>query len=87
MQENKEKEKEIKLLSKKWKYHELTKVKQDNKSKKYEVTYQANQSIIELEKKKCGRFIIATNVMDEQELPGSEMLKQYKNQQSCAHRI
>jgi len=49
----------------------------------YEVKYQENQSIIELEKRKCGRFIIATNVMDEGELSAEEMLKQYKNQQSC----
>ena len=50
---------------------------------RYEVKYQENQSIIELEKRKCGRFIIATNVMDEGELSAEEMLKQYKNQQSC----
>jgi transposase len=81
--ENKEKEKKIRLLSKKWKYYELIEVKYVKEEEKYEVKYQENQSIIELERKKCGRFIIATNVMDEQELSSEEMLKQYKNQQSC----
>jgi len=82
-QENKEKEKKIKLLSKKWKYYELVKIRYDEKQSKYELKEKKNQSITELEKKKCGRFIIATNVMDEQELSSGEMLKQYKNQQSC----
>lgn len=81
--ENKEKEKEILLVSKKWKYHELMEVKYDKEKAKYEVKYEENQEIIELEKRKYGRFIIATNVMDKQELSPEEMLKQYKNQQSC----
>lgn len=82
-QENKDKEKEIKLLSKKWRYHELVKINYDKKQQKYEVKFVKNESIIEMEKRKSGRFIIATNVMDEQELSPEEMLKQYKNQQSC----
>jgi len=82
-QENKEKEKEIKLLSKKWKSHQLTEIRSEKKSQKYEVKYQEAQEIIELEKIKCGRFILATNVMNEEELSAEEMLKQSKNQQSC----
>lgn len=81
--ENNDKEKEIKLLSKKWKYNELVKINYDKKQQKYEVKFVKNELIIELEKRKCGRFIIATNVMDEQKLSSLEMLKQYKNQQSC----
>jgi transposase len=83
LKEIKEKEKEIKLLSKKWKYHKLTEIKSEKQNEKYELKYEENQEIIEVEKRKCGRFLLATNVMDEVELPPEEMLKQYKNQQSC----
>lgn len=83
LKENKKKEKEIKLLSKKWKYYQLTAINYQPESKKYEIKYQQNQEKIELEKRKCGRFILATNVMDEKELPTEEILGQYKNQQSC----
>ena len=50
---------------------------------KYELKYEENKEIIELEKTKCGRFILATKIMDNKELVGEEMLCQYKNQQSC----
>jgi len=50
---------------------------------KYELKYEENKEIIELKKIKCGRFILATNIMDNKELVGEEMLCQYKNQQSC----
>ena len=37
---------------------------------------------IELEKKRAGRFILATNVLDKMELTTEEMLSKYKGQQS-----
>jgi transposase len=73
---NKEKEKQIKLLSEKWKYHRLTEVTYQKKNNKYELEYQENQEKFEEERRKCGRFILATNVMNEEELSAEEMLKQ-----------
>lgn len=49
----------------------------------YELKYEKNKELIELEKIKCGRFILATNIMDNKELVAEEILCQYKNQQSC----
>lgn len=40
------------------------------------------ESKIELEKKRAGRFILATNVLDRMELTKEEMLSKYKGQQS-----
>ncbi|NET23329.1 MAG: IS1634 family transposase, partial [Okeania sp. SIO1H5] len=40
------------------------------------------ESKIELEKKRAGRFILATNVLDQMELTTEEMLSKYKGQQS-----
>ena len=74
---------EINLTKKKWKYHKLTEIKYQDKMEKYELKYEENKEIIELKKIKCGRFILATNIMDNKELVGEEMLCQYKNQQSC----
>ena len=74
---------EINLTKKKWKYHKLTEIKCQDKMEKYELKYEENKEIIELEKTKCGRFILATKIMDNKELVGEEMLCQYKNQQSC----
>ena len=36
------------------------------------------ESKIELEKKRAGRFILATNVLDRMELAAEEMLSKYK---------
>ena len=40
------------------------------------------ESKIEPEKKRAGRFILATNVLDRMELTAEEMLSKYKGQQS-----
>jgi len=81
--ENKEKEKELNLTSKKWKYHKLIHINYQEKIGGYELKYEKNKELIELEKIKCGRFILATNIMDNKELVAEEILCQYKNQQSC----
>jgi transposase len=38
---------------------------------------------IEIRRKEAGRFILATNLVDENQLEPEEILKNYKNQQSC----
>lgn len=45
-----------------------------------EATISSNLIKIEQEKNRLGRFILATNVLDESELPDSEILNQYKSQ-------
>lgn len=40
-------------------------------------------SEIEILKKSAGKFILATNLVDENKLEPSEILINYKNQQSC----
>jgi hypothetical protein len=38
---------------------------------------------IEIQRKSAGRFILATNLVDDEKLEPSEILMNYKNQQSC----
>jgi hypothetical protein len=38
---------------------------------------------IEIRRKSAGRFILATNLVDDNKLEPSEIIKNYKNQQSC----
>ena len=38
---------------------------------------------IELQRKQAGRFILATNLVDDDKLKPEEVIKNYKNQQSC----
>ncbi|MHC5725931.1 MAG: IS1634 family transposase, partial [Nostoc sp.] len=38
---------------------------------------------IEIQRKEAGRFILATNLVDDEKLEPSEILRNYKNQQSC----
>jgi transposase len=40
------------------------------------------EDVVEIEKNQAGRFILATNVLLEEELSDDEMLREYKNQQS-----
>jgi len=55
----------------------------------YQDCYQINaeleqiESIIESEKRCAGRFILATNILDEAVLSNSAMISEYKAQQSC----
>ncbi len=50
----------------------------------YRVTAQVTpvQEIIEIARRRAGRFILATNVLDEKNLPNDEVLTEYKGQQS-----
>jgi transposase len=81
----------IKAENKKLKYHhlnlvKLTKVK-DKKSNKnlyqIEATLDENLSIIAAEKKRAGRFILATNILETQELTADEILIAYREQQAA----
>ena len=77
------------------KYHEITKVKikaNDSKispKKSKKPNYKVEEVIIavclenvERDRKQAGRFILATNVLDRQNLASEEILSKYKDQQS-----
>lgn len=49
---------------------------------KVELTISENTEIIAAEKKRAGRFILATNIEDSQQLSASEMFKAYREQQA-----
>ncbi len=74
-------------LSQKLKYHTLTEIEitQSDKSGKFKI--QANLEVdntdIKKEIKKAGRFILATNVLEESSLSNDDILKKYKEQQSA----
>ncbi len=77
-------------LLKKFLYHEVKQInvlEVQSKSESdfpYEVQVKValKESKIELEKKRAGRFILATNVLDRMELTKEDMLSKYKGQQS-----
>ena len=80
-------------LNKKLKYHKIDNVEYletVGKSKKDPThSYQVNASLseninaIKIAYNKAGRFILATNILDEKHLDNDEMLSEYKAQQSC----
>ena len=81
-------------LSKQFKYHQIqeSKVTETTSNKKensagisYQIsaTVSKNESKINTEILSAGRFIIATNVLDSNELSDDSMLSEYKAQQSC----
>lgn len=84
----------LEKVSSSWKYYQVKEIKckkrsQNKKSVKsekssYEVTgkLERKEKKIELEKKRAGRFILATNVVNKEELNKDEMLKEYKGQQA-----
>ena len=80
----------IRKLLKKILYHELTEINVqfvESKSDTYfpylvQGQVGLRESKIELEKKRAGRFILATNVLDKMEITTEEMLSKYKGQQS-----
>ena len=81
---------EIKQLKKTIKYHQISEIKyikvknkKENISYICQIKYQEKKEVIELGKIKAGKFILATNVLEKEELSSSEILKAYKNQQSC----
>ncbi len=78
----------FKCEQKKLKYHELVlkdveKItdNQNNINYKATITLEIKSEKIEEERKKAGRFILATNILNN--LNPSEILKAYKGQQSC----
>ncbi len=81
----------IKAENKKLKYHHLNLVKltrfPDKKSQKnlyqIEATLDEKLEIIAAEKKRAGRFILATNILETQELTADEILTAYREQQAA----
>ena len=81
---------EVKQFRRQLKYHDLDKIRYSDKTTrtgktKYFCTgvIVRKTDVIELERNKAGRFIIATNILDFQRLPAAEILGAYKAQQSC----
>jgi transposase len=77
-------------ISKKLKLFEIKEVKViESKSKDNKTIYKIEgvghekPSEIEIQRKSAGRFILATNLVDNNKLEPSEILTNYKNQQSC----
>ena len=86
--------KELSKLSKKFKYHQINTVSvientQNLGKQEKEKFYQLSATIIEDKDKinpsilSAGRFIIATNILEETELDNTSMIYKYKAQQSC----
>ena len=86
--------KALSKLLKQFKYHQIhestvTQVKSNKKDTSGEISYQISATVSQDESKintellSAGRFIIATNVLDSQELSNDSMLSEYKAQQSC----
>ena len=83
----------VKILNKKLKYHQIDNIeykitKSKNKTEQ-KTFYQVNASIseninaIKMAYNGAGRFILATNILEEESLSNDEMLSEYKAQQSC----
>jgi transposase len=79
----------IKELSSKLKYHQISDVEiTDILHKGQTVGYQVrgklreNQELITKQQNSCGRFILATNILDKTEVEPVEILRIYKQQQS-----
>jgi transposase len=86
----------IKKLSDSWKYHRIKEIEcRENLVNKpmtsppiEQVSYQINgeiesrESVIKAAKLKAGRFILATNILDEKAVSNREILEEYKAQQS-----
>jgi transposase len=80
----------LKVINKKLKLFEIKEVKIiETKSKVHKTFYKIEgvghekPEEIEIQKKSAGRFILATNLVDDEKLEPSEILTTYKNQQSC----
>ena len=78
----------IKAIQSQLKYHLISSIQikesqVNNQDNTYQVTgvIQADSELIELFKKRAGRFIIATNRLDSAAFNSDEMLKKYKEQQ------
>ncbi|GBE73106.1 transposase [Microcystis aeruginosa NIES-87] len=86
--------KALSKLSTQFKYHQIneskvTPAKSNKKDSLNEISYQISATVCQDESKintellSAGCFIIATNVLDSQELSDDSMLRVYKAQQSC----
>jgi len=86
--------KALSKLSKQFKYHQIneskvTQAKSKTKDSPEGISYQisatvsVDESKINTELLSAGRFIIATNVLNSQELSNDSILSEYKAQQSC----
>lgn len=89
-QKKEELEKEIKTENKKLKYHQFTEIEvreEINKEKESVYSVQLKcvkeEEIIKEEERKSGKFILATNILNKEELSSEEILLEYKNQQCC----
>ena len=78
---------------KKLKYHQLvaidsqeiqSKSTQKNSGANYKITarLELKSDVVEAERRQAGRFILATNVLDVNQLSPEDMITKYKNQQS-----
>jgi transposase len=84
-------------LNKQLKYHQLNNVeyieKQVKSKKDKTIFYQANATLseninaIKKAHKSAGRFVLATNILDEESLSNDDMIFEYKAQQSCVHEV
>ena len=83
----------VKNLNKKLKYHQIDNIeykitKSKNKTEQ-KTFYQVNASIseninaIKMAYNSAGRFILATNILEEESLSNDDMISEYKAQQSC----
>jgi len=81
----------LKSINKKLKLFEIKEIQvsAENKSKNSQTICQIEgvvhqkSSEIEILKKSAGKFILATNLVEDKKLEPSEILSNYKNQQSC----
>jgi len=88
----------IKMLSDAGKYHQVKEIKYEEKSLKkateksaksppkvYQITGEISrrEEVIETAKMTAGRFILATNILDRNEMNDGEILEEYKDQQSA----
>ena len=75
----------VKRLEQKLKYHQLSELTIGSVKKKTSISVKVTQkeTAITAAKKQGGRFILATNVLDESELTSSDILQKYKGQQSA----
>jgi transposase len=85
--------KAVDSLNKKLKYHQINNIdyfekESDNKKDKinfYQVHASLSENInaIKIAYQSAGRFVLATNILDEKSLSNDDMLSEYKAQQSC----
>ncbi len=82
--------KAVDSLNKKLKYHQIESIDYLEKESKDKINfYQVNASLseninaIKMAYQSAGRFILATNILDEESLSNDDMLSEYKAQQSC----